>query len=104
MEALDRRLVNAIEFYDEARRTVIDAKNKIVADTDAAQQEIDRLEESMDSGTPSTQEMEIEKLVSTTLLEQFEYRDHSGQQRWNRSSPRPTTGPARTPQAGAADA
>ena len=55
MEALDRQLVSAIEFYDEARRTVIDAKNKIVAETEAAQQEIDRLEESVGLGDSVTQ-------------------------------------------------
>jgi hypothetical protein len=68
METLKSRLDSAIEFYDEARRTVIDAKNKIVADTDAAQQEIDKQEESIGLGDSIAQENEIERIVSTTFL------------------------------------
>ncbi|WP_319452982.1 MULTISPECIES: hypothetical protein [unclassified Mycobacterium] len=68
MEALKGRLDSAIQFYDSARQAIIDAKNTIVADTDAAQQEIDKQEESIGIGDSIAQENEIERIVSTTLL------------------------------------
>ena len=50
MEALDRQIDSAIDFYDDAHKAIYDAKKKIVADTETAQQEINEQEESIELG------------------------------------------------------
>ncbi|MDT5391997.1 MAG: hypothetical protein QOE04_5638, partial [Mycobacterium sp.] len=67
MEELKQRLSHAIAFYDAARQATIDAKNQIVADTNAAQDYIDDLESQMGVGDSVDPSAEIEQKVRETF-------------------------------------
>jgi len=69
LDALDRQLGHAIDFYNQARDATVDAKKEIIARTERAQKKIDGLENEMGIGSTIDNTGKIEELVADTLAE-----------------------------------